>query len=197
MAAPTTAFKTFSRTTATTALDTRAERITAFNSTFTAVDTGANPLDMGTVDISGGAANSLVFYLTWKASNNGGNTLADNFRVWYETTSPDDWGFTLGGTLAKQAAMKFEAGGANGYTYVANATTSSYTFSNVNVAGAPAQNAYGGDGALSVNLTTIDTTDDIVSLAQYLAVADNEITGTYQGTTSGKEFRGSFRYDYS
>jgi len=198
MAAPTTAFKTFDRTVALTALDTAAERISYFNATMTAVDTGANPLDFGTVDISGGAANSLVFYLCWKASANGGNTTADNFRVWYETTSPDDWGFTLAGTDLKQQGIRFEASGAgSGELYTVNAVTGTYTWADVDVAGAPAQNAWSGADALSVDITTIDTSDDIVCLAQYLAVADNEVTGTYTGTTAGKEFRGSFRYDYS
>lgn len=201
MAAPTTAFKKHPRTLVATTLDTLAERLDATNgwasANFTTVDTGANPLDFGTVDISGGAANSLVFYLAWKVTANGGNTLADNFRVWYETTSPDNWGFTLAGTILKQAPMKYETGGANGQLYTVNAVTGTYTWSDVNVAGAPAQNAYAGGGATSVNITTIGTTEDLVAVAQYLAVADNETTGTYQGVTAGKEFRGSFRFDYS
>lgn len=196
MAAPTTEFKTFARTTAAIALDTRAERLAAWTG-FTAVDTGTNPLDFGTVDISGGAANSLVFYLGWKVTANGGNTLVDNFRIWNEITTPDYWGFTLAGTHLKSAAMKFEVGGVNGQTYVADATTSSYTYTDIEVAGAPVQNVYAGDGATSINITTVGTTDDIVGAALYLAVAAAEITGTYTGVTSGKEFRGSFRFDYS
>ena len=200
MAAPTTGFKKFARTKAVADLDTLAERIGATvgwgSGDFTTVDTGANPLDMGTIDISGGAANSLVFYLTWKPTANGGNTLVDNFRLWCETGSPDYWGFTLAGTYLKMAAMKFEAG-TNGQAYVINATTGSYTWANINQAGAGSQNVYSGNGNTSINITTIGTTEDIVGAALYLAVADNEVTGTYQGTTSGKEFRGSFRYDYS
>ena len=201
MAAPTTGFKKFARTKVATDLDTLAERIGATtgwgSADLTTVDTGANPLDIGTVDISGGAANSLVFYLCWKPTANGGNTLVDNFRIWCETGSPDYWGFTLGTTYLKMAAMKFEAGGANGQTYVANATTASYTWANINQSGAGSQNVYSGLGGTSINITTIGTTEDIVGAALYLAVADNEVTGTYQGTTSGKEFRGAFRYDYS
>lgn len=196
MAAPTTAFKTFARTTAVIALDTRAERLAAWAG-WTTVDTSSNPLDFGTVDISGGAANSLVFYLGWKVTANGGNTTVDNFRIWNETSSPDYWGFTLAGTHLKKAAMKFEAGGANGQTYAVDAVTGTYTFTDIELAGAPAQNCYAGDGATSIDVTTVGTTDDVVGNALYLAVADNEITGTYQGTTAGKEFRGSFRFDYS
>jgi len=198
MAAPTTAFKTLDRTTVLTLLDTKAKRISEFNGGSpefpSAVDTGANPLDFGTVDISGGAADSLVFYLGWKTSANGGNTTVDNFRVWYESST--DWGFTLAGTDLKQVAIRFEAG-SNASLYVVNAVVGTYTWADVDVAGAPSQNAYAGNDGTSIDITTIDTTDDIVVLAQYLAVADNEVTGTYQGTTSGKEFRGSFRYDYS
>jgi len=179
-------------------LDTAAKRIDEFNNstnvTFSTVDASANPLDFGTVDISGGAANSLVFYLCWKASANGGNTTADNFRVWYEAST--DWGFTLAGTDLKNQGVRFEAG-SNAELYVQNAVTGTYTWADVDVAGAPAQNAWAGDDGTSVDLTTINTTDDMVCAAQYLAVADNEVTGTYQGTTAGKEFGGSFRYDYS
>lgn len=200
MAAPSTAFKKHPRTLVATTLDTKAERLDSTNgwgsANFTTVDASANPLDFGTVDISGGANNSLVFYLAWKVTANGGNTLADNFRVWYETTSPDNWGFTLAGTALKQAPIRYEAG-ANGQLYAVNATIATYTWTDVNVAGAPAQNAYSGAGATSVDISTIGTTEDIVAVAQYLAVADNEITGTYQGVTAGKEFRGSFRFDYS
>lgn len=200
MAAPTTAFKTFSRTKAAGDLDTKAERIGATvgwgSGDFSVVDTGANPLNFGTVDISAGAAQSSVNYLVWKVTANGGNTTADNFRVWIETSSPDNWGFTLAGTLLRQAPIRFEAG-ANGQAYTANAVIGSYAWSTVNQAGAPAQNAYSGAGATSVDITTIGTTEDLVCVAQYLDVAASEVTGTYQGTTAGKEFRGSFRYDYS
>lgn len=202
MAVPSTAFKTFVRSKAYADLDTLAERIGAStgwgSGGFTTVDTGASPLDFGTVDISGGAANSNVFYLAWKVTANGGNTLADNFRVWNETTSPDYWGFTLAGTLLRMAPIVWNASPTYGQNYVINATTGTYSWSSINIAGAPAQNAYpAGGAALSCNITTIGTTEDLVVSAMYLAVADNEITGTYTGTTSGKEFRGSFRYDYS
>lgn len=202
MAVPTTGFKSFSRTKAYADLDTLAERIgsgTGWGSGgFTTVDTGANPLDFGTVDISGGNANSNVFYLTWKVTANGGNTIVDNFRVWNETSSPDYWGFTLAGTMLRMAPIVWNGSPTYGQNYVINATTGTYTWSNINTAGAPSQNAYPAGGtALSCNITTIGTTEDLVAMAMYLAVADNEITGTYQGTTSGKEFRGSFRYDYS
>lgn len=201
MPSPTSSFKKFLRTKATTDLDTKAERIGATvgwgSADFSTVDTGANPLDFGTVDISGGANNSLVFYLAWKPTAANGNTLADNFRLWDETGSPDYWGFTQAGTNLKMAPMKFESGGANGQLYVINAVTGTYSWGNINQAGAPSQNVYSGAGGTSVDLSSIGSTEDIVSAALYLAIATGETTGTYQGVTSGKEFRGSFRYDYS
>ena len=215
MAAPTTGFKTIVRTTAATAYDTKAERLAAWAGLST-IDTGANPLDFSTVDISGGAANSLVFYLAWKVTANGGNTLVDNFRIWDETGSPDGWGFTQAATKLYMASLKFEAAGTYGTAYVINAVTSTYNdgtygfggsipgVNGIARAGAPSQNAYSGVGGTNIDITTIGTTDDWVGVALYLAVGAGEVTGTYKGSatstppaTVGKEFAGSFQYDYS
>lgn len=207
MAAPTTVFKNLSIALAATALDTVGERRTEFASG-TTISTGAgNEWNFGTVDISGGAANSLVKMAMWKVTVNGGNTLVDTFILWISTAAgqpADQWGFAQGATTFKAIALRYEAG-ANGALYVANAVTTSYTsFTDagsivpLQVATAPgSQNVYSGVGATSIDITTIDSTDDVVGWEGFLAVAAGETTGTYKGLDSGKEFRANFKYSYS
>lgn len=207
MAAPTTGFKNIAITLATTALDTVAERRTEFSNGAT-ISTGAgNEWNFGTVDISGGAANSAVKHAMWKVTANGGNTTVDTFKIWISTASgqpADQWGFAQAGTVFKAVALRYEAG-ANGAAYVANADATSYTnwtaagvINPFQVATEPgSQNAYSGAGATSVDITTIGTTEDVVGWEGYLAVAAGETTGTYKGLDSGKEFRGNFKYSYS
>ncbi len=208
MAAPTTVFKNIDPTLATTALDTLAERLTQFSSG-TTISTGAgNEWNFGTIDISGGAADSAVKHAMWKVTVNGGNTLVDTFKLWISTAAgqpADQWGFAQAGTVFKAAALKYETGGTNGVLYVASATTSSYAswvgsfiINPLEVAAEPgAQNVYAGAGGTSCDITTIGTTEDVVGWEGYLHVAAGETTGTYKGLDSGKEFRANLKFSYS
>lgn len=207
MAAPTTQFKSLAISLAATALDTVAERRTEFTAG-TTISTGAgNEWNFGTIDISGGAADSLVKMAMWKVTVNGGNTLVDTFILWISTAAgqpADQWGFAQGATTFKGMALRYEAG-ANGAAYVANASTSSYSswsasgaIDPVQVATTPvSQNVYSATGTTSIDITTIDTSDDVVGWEGYLHVAAGETTGTYKGLDSGKEFRANYRYSYS
>jgi len=82
MVAPTVRFRTFPITVTVAELDTAAERLAAIAGQ-SVVSTGVgNELDFGTVDISGGAANSLVKMLVWDITADGGNTLVEDFLFW-------------------------------------------------------------------------------------------------------------------
>lgn len=192
MAEPTSVFRQFPNNTATTAVDTPAERLAAIAGEST-VSTGAgNELDFGTVDISGGAADSGVENWIWHISADGGNTTAEDFRLWMSTN-----GFDQAGTVLKFVATSGADQGTPSSTanYVASATTASYTFANLPESLPGAQNVYPTDEGTSMTLST--TSDDGIMAAMYLAVASGETTGTYKGTDAGYEFQFSFRYTYS
>ena len=187
MAVPTTQFRSIPISTATTAIDANTER-TAAVAGQSVLSTGVgNEWDFGTVDIASGAANSLVKMMFWNVTAYGGNTTVDTF-IFYAATS---FGFDLTSDV-KYAALRYQAG-ANGQLYVINATTATYTFSTTTEGSVPASNAYSGAGATSFT----SSTDDVVEIAAYVAVAASETTGTYKGTDSGFEFRFNFRYNYS
>jgi len=76
-----------------------------------------------------------------------------------------------------------------------NATTASYTFGDIPEAEPGAQNVYPTDEGSSMVLST--AADDVIMVALYVAVADNETTGTYKGTDAGYEYQYSFKYSYS
>jgi hypothetical protein len=192
MAAPTTRFRTFSITIATTAVDTAAERLAAIAGE-SVVSTGAgNELDFGTVDISGGAANSAVKMLMWDVTADGGNTSVDTFKFWLSTN-----GFDQAASVARYRAISGadQAAPSNTENYIQNATTASYTFADLDESEPGAQNAYPSDEGSSMVLST--TADDTIMMALYLAIAAAETTGTYKGTDAGYELQMSFKYSYS
>lgn len=192
MAEPTTRFREWPITLATTALDTAAERLAAVAGEST-VSTGAgNELDFGTVDISGGAADSAVKMCAWDVTADGGNTTVETFKLWLSSN-----GWDQAGTVAKFVALSGGDQGtpSNTENYVQNATTSSYTFGNMAESEPGGQNVYPSDEGSSMALST--TSDDVVFWAEYVAVAASETTGTYKGTDSGYEFQHTFKYSYS
>lgn len=76
MAAPTVRFRSIPISTAGTAIDTAAERIGVISGS-AVLSTGAgNELDFGTVDISGGAANSAVKQLVIDYTADGGEHIS-------------------------------------------------------------------------------------------------------------------------
>lgn len=192
MAEPTSRFRTFPNTIATTAVDTAAERLAAIAGE-SSVSTGVgNELDFGTVDISGGAANSGVKHVLWDITADGGNTNSEDFLVWLSSN-----GFDQAGSVARYQALSGADQGSpsNTENYVANAVVGSYTWGDMPESEPGAQNAYPSDEGSSMVLST--TSDDAILFAIYLAIASGETTGTYKGTDTGYELQFSFKYTYS
>lgn len=192
MAIPTTRFRLIPNNTATTAVDTAAERLAAITGE-SVVSTGAgNEADFGTVDISGGANDSSVLTLLWDVTADGGNTTVDTFKLWLSSN-----GFDQAGTVVKFAALSGADQGTptNTQNYVQSATTASYTFVNMPESEPGSQNVYPSDEGTSMTLST--TSDDVIMWAMYVAVAAGETTGTYKGTDTGFEFQHSFRFSFS
>lgn len=191
MAVPTTRFRDFPLATAVAAVDTAAKRLAAIGSE-SVITTGAgNELDYGSVDISGGAANSVVTNCHWDVTADGGNTNVDTFLLWLSSN-----GFVQAGTVVKFQPIQ----GADGTPvltedYIVNAVVGSYTWATIPEAEPGAINVYPTDEVSSMVLST--TSDDTVMWASYVSVASGETTGTYKGTDSGYEFQFSFKYSYS
>lgn len=192
MAVPTIRFRTFPISTATTAIDSEAERKGTITGE-SVVSTGSgNELDFGDIDISGGAADSPVKMLAWDVTADGGNTKVETFKMWLSTN-----GFDQAGTVIKFRAISGTDNAAPSLTenYVADAVTTSYTFEDLPEAEPGAINVYPSDEGTEMSLST--TSDDVVMAAMYAAIADNETTGTYKGLDVGYELQFSFKYSYS
>ena len=192
MAAPTVRFRTFPITVSVAELDTAGERLAAIAGQ-SVISTGeGNELDFGTVDISAGAANSLVKMLVWDITADGGNTLVEDFLFWLSSN-----GFDQAGTVVKFQPISGDDQGtpSNTENYIVNAVVGSYTWATLDESEPGAQNVYPTDEGTSMVLST--TADDVVMVALYVVVADNETTGTYKGTDAGNEFQYSFKYSYS
>ena len=192
MAAPTVRFRTFPITVSVAELDTAGERLAAIAGQ-SVISTGAgNELDFGTVDISGGAANSLVKMLVWDITADGGNTLVEDFLFWLSSN-----GFDQAGTVLKYQPISGDDQGSpsNTENYIVNAVVGSYTWGTLDESEPGAQNVYPTDEGSSMVLST--TPDDVIMVALYVVVADNETTGTFKGTDAGNEFQYSFKYSYS
>lgn len=192
MAEPTARFRLIPQATATTAVDTAAERLAAIGGQ-SVISTGAgNEADFGTIDISGGAANSGVLTMLWDITADGGNTTVEAFKLWMSSN-----GFDQAGSVCKMQPL---SGGDNASpslteNYVANGVVGSYTWATLDETEPGSQNVFPTDEGSSMALST--TSDDVVMFALYLAIAASETTGTYKGTTSGYELQFSFKYAYS
>ena len=157
------------------------------------VSTGdGNELDFGTVDISGGAANSDVKMLMWGVTADGGNTAVDTFLFWLSTN-----GFDQAGTVVKFQPISGadQATASLTENYVQSATVGSYTWATLTESEPAAINVYPSDEGSSMVLST--AADDTIMIAMYVAVAADETTGTYKGTTADYQFQHSFKYSYS
>lgn len=192
MAAPTTRFRLIPQGTAAAAVDTAAERLAEIASQ-SVVSTGdGNEADFGTVDISGGAANSGVLTLIWDVTADGGNTQVDTFKLWLSSN-----GFDQAGSVIKFQPLSGadQESPSNTENYVANGVVGSYTWSTIPESEPGGQNVWPSDEGASMALST--TSDDVVMWAMYAAIAASETTGTYKGTDSGNELQFSFKYSYS
>ena len=173
-------------------MDTAGERLAAIAGQ-SVISTGeGNELDLGTVDISGGAANSLVKMLVWDITADGGNTLVEDFLFWLSSN-----GFDQAGTVLKYQPISGDDQGApsNTENYIVNAVVGSYTWATLDESEPGAQNVYPTDEGSSMVLST--AADDVIMVALYVVVADDETTGTYKGTDAGYELQFSFKYSYS
>ena len=192
MAEPTTRFRLIPNSTATTAVDTAAERLAAISGE-SVISTGVgNEANFGTIDISAGAANSSVLTMLWDVTADGGNTLVESFKLWMSSN-----GFDVAGSVCKLRPLSGadQTTPSNTANYVADATTASYTFADMPESEPGAQNVWPSDEGTSMALST--TSDDAIMWAMYLAIAAGETTGTYKGTDSGYELQFSFKYAYS
>ena len=192
MAVPTTRFRDIPNDTATTAVDTAAERLAAITGE-SVISTGeGNEIDFGTIDISGGANNSGVQTMHWDVTADGGNTTVDTFKLWLS-----DNGFDQAGSVIKMQPLSGADQGTpvNTENYIANAVVGSYTWGDMPETEPGSINVWPSDEATSMVLST--TSDDTVMWAMYAAIASGETTGTYKGTDAGYELQMSFKYAYS
>lgn len=192
MTVPTIRGRIFPNATATTAVDTASERKGSITSQYTWSTGSGNEANFGTIDISAGAANSAVLHglIDWTAD--GGNTLVQDFKIWFSTRN-----FAQAGSVLKFRALNGadNASPTNTQAYVNNATTSSYTFSNMPTSEPGSINLYPTAGTTSMALST--TSADALMFAMYLAIASGETTGTYSGTTASYGLQLSHKYTYS
>ena len=192
MAVPTTRFRLIPNTTATTAIDTAAERLAAISGEAVKSTGAGNEADFGTVDISGGAANSGVLTMLWDVTADGGNTAVDTFKLWLDSN-----GFIQAGSVIRVQPLSGADQGTpvNTENYVLNAVVGSYTWADMAEAEPGAINVYPSDEGSSMVLST--ASDDVVMWAMYAAIASGETTGTYKGLDAGKELRFNYKYSYS
>jgi hypothetical protein len=192
MAEPTTRFRTIPNNTAVTAIDTAAERLGAVAGEAVVSTGSGNEVDFGTIDISGGAANSGVVTLLWDVTADGGNTTVEAFKLWLSSN-----GFDQAGSVIKMQPISGadQVAPSDTENYVLNAVVASYTWADMPETEPAAQNVFPSDEGASMALST--TSDDAIMWAMYAAIASGETTGTYSGTTAGYELQFSFKYSYS
>lgn len=198
MAEPTTEFRTFTNSAATTEVDTPGERTGGAITGENAVLATGDPLDLGIVDISGGTNDSSIQNMLWRVSANGGNTLAEDFGIWQLTPSQE--GFDQAGTLLKVQHLMGADGtpAGNQEEYVSSAGIGSYSnWTTIPTTEGAEFTLLDSLGNTSVDITTPGTSDDAIFWAHYLVVAASETTGTYEDLTSGFEFQASYGYSYS
>jgi len=192
MAEPTTRFRLIPNDTAVADIDTAAERLAAVAGEAVKSTGVGNEADYGTVDISSGAADSGVLTMFWDVTADGGNTLAETFKLWLSSN-----GFDQAGSVIKVQPLSGGDQGApaNTENYVVNAVVGSYTWATMVEAEPGAINLWPSDEGTSMVLST--TADDVIMWAMYAAIAASETTGTYKGTDAGYELQYSFKYSYS
>lgn len=197
MAEPTTRFRLIPQCTTVAALDSEAKRLAAIAGQ-SVVSTGiGNEVDFEEVDISGGAANSGVKTVLWDITDDGGNTLAQTFKLWIPSASI---GFDIAASVVKVQPLSGDnpGPGVNTEDYVVNGVVGSYTWATMVESEPGAINIWPSDEGTSMVLPgTNGASDDVVFWAWYLAIADGETTGIYKGTDAGYELQFSFKYSYS
>ena len=195
MSEPTTRFRMIPQATTVEAVNTSAERLAAIANQ-EVLSTGAgNEADFGTVDISGGAANSLPVTVIWDVTDDGLNTLVEDFMIWMSSND-----FDIAATVCKfQPLSGADQGGASDTeNYIANGVVGSYTWATMPEADPAAINLWPtNEGSSMVCAGNNGAADDVVMWAMYMAVGALETTGTYYGLTADFELQFSFKYSYS
>lgn len=192
MAIPTIRFREIPNNTAAIAVDTTTERLSTITGEAVRSTGTGNEADFGIVDISEGPANSSVLTMLWDVTADGGNTLVENFKLWLSSN-----GFDIAASVIKFAALSGadQATPTNTQNYIADATSTSYTFGDMPEAEPGSQNVYPTDEGTSMALST--ASDDVIMWAMYAAIGDNETTGSYYGLKTDFELQFSFKYSYS
>lgn len=190
MAEPTARFRLIPQNTVTGAVDTPAERLAAIAGESVITTGVGNEVDFGTVNISGGAANSGVLTMLWDITVHGGNATAEAFKLWCSSI-----GFDAGGSVVKVQPLCGDDGvEVNTEKYMANGVVGSYTWATMVESEPGAINVWPSDEGSSI---TLNPTEDAVMWAMYLAIAAGETTGTYKGTDAGYELQFSYKFSYS
>jgi len=196
---PTTKFRNIPLATATTAVDTKSERAGVVSGESVVSTGGGNEWDFASVNISGGAANSAVRTIFWDVTYANGNDTVDNFKFWLPTATN---GFEMASDMLFTTLSFDDVGTTTNVSdvYAANATVGSYNGWAVIPASEPSQNVYSAVDTTSIAITGVTTSgeaSEVVAIAAYFAIADEETTGTYRGTTSGYELQCAFKFDFS
>ena len=156
MAEPTTRFRLIPQTTAAAALDTAAERLAAISGE-AVVSTGeGNEVDFGTVDISGGAADSDVKTVLWDVTADGGNTVVEDFKFWLSSNGFDQAGSVMNFQPLSGADQVSPSGTEN---YIAEAGVEDYTWATAPESEPETQNLFPSDEGSSMALDT--ASDDV------------------------------------
>lgn len=197
MADPTELFFLINNNTLTTELDTVAERKTFTDGTIDSL--GSNPQDFGTVDISGGTADSRVETMGLRFSANGGNTTIDDGRLWLSSSGLDQAGSNA---VLQPLSGADEATPTNTKNYFADAVKTDYDTWSVDPLDEtlPASNnlwAAGPDDTVTtIDITTVPS--DCYMWASYFTVDGAEDSGTYEGVSvTNFELRYSCRISFS
>ena len=194
MAEPTTRFRLIPQATTIAELDTPAERLAAIADE-SVISTGAgNEADFGVIDISSGAANSGVLTLLWDVTADGGNTLAETFKLWLSSN-----GFDIAESVLKVQPLCGDDGtDVLTEKYIMNAVVASYTWATMDESEPGAINLWPSDEGTSIVLDAAPPCgDDAIMWAVYCAIANAETTGTYKGTDANMELQFSFKYSFS
>jgi len=173
-------------------LNTEAKRLGSITGQ-SVVSTGdGNEVDFGTIDISAGAANSGVKTVLWDVTADGGNTAVEAFKLWLS-----EKGFDQAGSKIKLQPLSGgdQATPSDTENYELNAGVGDYTWGDMPESEPGSQNIFPSDEGASMVLDT--ASDDAIMWAMYAAIAENETTGTYKGTTTDYELQFSLKYSYS
>lgn len=192
MAAPTLRARTFPISTAEAAVDTDAERIGVIAGSGVISTGDGNELDFGDVNISGGAADSLVKMLILDITADGGNDTAENFKIWASSNGLDD-----GDSVVNIQPLSGADQGTPTLTenYIVDAEVADYTWAEI-PSSEPATNIYRSDETGVLDISG-GASDDAIMLAMYIHIAAGETLGTYKGLDAGNEFRLSVKFTYA